>query len=96
MKVNFLLGSIAFFTPGPKFSAIQAVIASSCAKSGCHVSPSNSGCLNLESNASIVSNGSLIKSRAVDQGTMQPTGFFSAESKAKISDWISAGGKLAD
>jgi uncharacterized membrane protein len=83
-------------TPGPKFLAAKSVIASSCALSGCHVSPSNSGGLNFETNTSIVSNGSMIKSRAVDLGTMPPAGPLSAENKAKISDWINAGGKLTD
>lgn len=83
-------------TPGPKFLAAQSVISSSCATSGCHVSPSNSGGLNLGTNASIVSNGAQIKSRAVDLGTMPPSGPLSAENKAKISDWISAGGRLTD
>jgi uncharacterized membrane protein len=83
-------------TPGPKFLAVKAVVTSSCASSGCHISPSNSGGLNLESNASIVSNGSRIKSQAVDQGTMPPSGPLAASDKAIITAWINAGGKLTD
>jgi uncharacterized membrane protein len=83
-------------TPGPKFLAVKAVIDMSCAKSGCHVSPTNAGGANFESNANIVDHGAHIKARAVDEGTMPPTGQLSAADKAKISDWIIAGGRLTD
>lgn len=83
-------------TPGPKFLAAKSVVSGSCALSGCHISPSNSGGLNLESNSGIVSAGNRIKVRAVDEGTMPPTGQLSATDKAKIADWITAGGRLTD
>ncbi|KAF0199221.1 MAG: hypothetical protein FD166_846 [Bacteroidetes bacterium] len=83
-------------TPGPKFLAAKSVITGSCALSGCHVAPANAGGFNFESNSSIVSAGSQIKSLAVDFGTMPPTGALSASDKAKISEWISAGGRLTD
>ncbi len=83
-------------TPGPKFLATKSIVAKSCALSGCHIAPSNSGGVNFESEASIVSNGSRIKSLAVDQSTMPPTGPLSASDKAIITDWINAGGKLTD
>jgi len=83
-------------TPGPKFLAAKSVITGSCALSGCHVAPANAGGLNFESNSNIVDAGSQIKSLAVDFGTMPPTGALSASDKAKISEWISAGGRLTD
>ncbi len=83
-------------TPGPKFLATKSIVTNSCALSGCHITPSNRGGVNFESDASIVSNGSRIKSRAVDQSTMPPTGPLSASDKAIITDWINAGGKLID
>jgi uncharacterized membrane protein len=83
-------------TPGPKFLATKSIVTNSCALSGCHIAPSNTGSVNFESDASIVSNGSRIKSRAVDQSTMPPTGPLSASDKAIITDWINAGGKLTD
>lgn len=83
-------------TPGPKFLAAKSVITSGCALSGCHTSPSNTGGLNFETNDNIVAAGSNIKTQAVDLGTMPPTGSLSATDKAKISDWISAGGRLTD
>jgi uncharacterized membrane protein len=83
-------------TPGPKFLAVKSIITSSCAMSGCHISPSNSGGVNFESDANIVSNGSRIKTQAVDQGTMPTSGPLSASEKAIITEWINAGGKLTD
>jgi len=81
--------------PGPKFLAVKSVISSNCATSGCHTSSSSAGGLNFESNTTIVNNSSRIKS-AVDQGTMPPNGQLSAADKAKINDWINAGGGLTD
>lgn len=82
--------------PGPKFLAVKAVISGNCATSGCHASSSSTGGLNFESNTVIVNNGNRIKSAAVDQGTMPPNGQLSAADKAKITDWINAGGRLTD
>jgi uncharacterized membrane protein len=83
-------------TPGPKFLAVKSVISSSCALSGCHVDPSNTGGKNFQTDANIVANGARIKARAVDLGTMPPTGPLSAAAKTIISDWITAGGRLTD
>lgn len=83
-------------TPGPKFLAVKTVITSSCALSGCHVSPENAGGINFASDNNIISNSSQIKSQAVDMGTMPPTGSLSASEKAIITAWINAGGKLTD
>jgi len=83
-------------TPGPKFLAAKTVITGNCATSGCHASPTNTGGLNFETNSNIVAAGSRIKTQAVDLGTMPPTGALSATDKAKITDWINAGGKLTD
>jgi uncharacterized membrane protein len=83
-------------TPGSKFLAVKAIISSSCALSGCHVSPTNAGGVNFESNDNIVAHGPHIKERAVDLSNMPPTGPLSATDKAKITDWISAGGRLTD
>jgi uncharacterized membrane protein len=83
-------------TPGPKFLAAKSVITNSCALSGCHIAPSNSGGINFGSNASIVSNGSRIKATAVDQGIMPPSRSLSASEKSIITDWINAGGRLTD
>ncbi|MFZ4707803.1 MAG: hypothetical protein ACOYMF_17505 [Bacteroidales bacterium] len=83
-------------TPGPKFLAAKSIITSSCATSGCHIAPTNSGGVNFDSDANIVTNGSRIKTQAVDLETMPPTGPLSASDKAIISNWINAGGKVTD
>lgn len=82
--------------PGPKFLAAKTVISGNCATSGCHVSPTNAGGQNFETNSNIVAAGTQIKTQAVDLGTMPPTGALSASDKAKIADWINAGGRLTD
>jgi uncharacterized membrane protein len=83
-------------TPGPKFLAVKSIISNSCALSGCHISPSNTGGVNFETNDNIVAHGAHIKNRAVDLGNMPPTGPLSITDKAIISDWINAGGRLTD
>jgi uncharacterized membrane protein len=83
-------------TPGPKFLAAKSIINNSCALSGCHIAPTNNGGVNFGSDANIVSNGSRIKTQAVDQGTMPPSGPLSVSDKAIITNWINAGGKLTD
>jgi len=83
-------------TEGPKFQAVKSLVGSSCALSGCHVSPANAGGINFETNTNIVSNKLLIKAMAVDMGTMPPNGQLQAADKAKITDWINAGGRITD
>ena len=85
-------GSIA----GPKFLAVKSLISSSCALSGCHVSPTNAGGVNFQLDENIIIHEAHIKERAVDLGTMPPTGPLSASNKAIITDWINAGGRLTD
>lgn len=83
-------------TPGPLFTQVKSVVSGNCATSGCHASPSNAGGLNLESNDNIVAAGSMIHLKAVEQGVMPPSAPLSTENKAKISNWINAGGKLSN
>jgi uncharacterized membrane protein len=83
-------------TPGPKFLAVKAVINSSCAISGCHVSPTDAGGHSFETDENIIAHGAHIYETAVVLGNMPPKGPLSPLDKAKISDWISAGGRLTD
>lgn len=83
-------------TPGPKFLAVKSVIDASCATSGCHTSSSAAGGLNFENNSVIAANSNRIKTAAVDLGTMPPGGTLSASDKAKITEWVAAGGKITD
>jgi len=81
---------------GPKFLAVKSIISSSCALSGCHISPTNAGGVNFQLDENIVIHEAHIEERAVDLGTMPPTGSLSSADKAKITDWINAGGRLTD
>ena len=83
-------------TPGPKFLAVKVVINSSCSISGCHVSPTDAGGHSFETNENIIAHGDHIYETAVVLGNMPPQGPLSALDKAKITDWISAGGRLTD
>jgi len=85
-------------TPGPKFSAVKTIINTNCAVSGCHVSPSNAGGINFESNANIAEHASHIKEMAVDLELMPPppASPLSEADQAKIADWVAAGGRITD
>jgi uncharacterized membrane protein len=83
-------------TPGPKFTAVKSLITSSCAVSGCHTSSAAAGGVSFESDANIVAAANRINVRAVVEGTMPPSGSLSSENKAKITDWINAGGRITD
>lgn len=83
---------------GPKFTAVKAIVNTNCAVSGCHVSPTNTGGVNLQTDAEIVAHGAKIKEMAVDLGIMPPPPRpqLSDSDKAKITDWIAAGGRISD
>lgn len=83
---------------GPKFTAVKAIVNTNCAVSGCHVSPTNPGGVNLQGDANIVAHGAQIKEMAVDLGIMPPAPRpqLSDSDKAKITDWIAAGGRISD
>lgn len=83
-------------TPGPKFTAVKSLITSSCATSGCHTASAAAGGVSFESDANIVAAANRINVRAVVEGTMPPSGPLSSENKAKITDWINAGGRITD
>lgn len=85
-------------TPGPKFTAVKSIINTNCALSGCHVSPTNAGGINFESNANIAAHASHIKEMAVDLELMPPppASPLSEADQAKIADWVAAGGRITD
>jgi len=79
-------------TPGPFFLAAKSVISANCVS--CHNPAGVQPNPNWAVDCNIVNNSANIKIRAVDQGTMPPTGALSQADKDKISAWINAGGKL--
>lgn len=95
-------GGTSSGTPGPLFSAVKSMMQTNCAVSGCHVGSNPQNGLNFSIDNTIVAQKDRIKVRAVDNaGTPQqmpapPNPPLSAADKKKITDWISAGGRLTD
>lgn len=89
-------------TPGALFTAVKSMMASNCAVSGCHAGSSPASGLNFSNDNTIVAQKDRIKVRAVDQaGTANqmpqpPNQPLSAADQKKITDWITAGGRLTD
>jgi hypothetical protein len=78
-------------TAGPLFAAVKALMVSKCQKS-CHDNTVANGGMNWQVECNIIANKARIKDRAVDLGTMPPTGPLSQAEKNTITDWITAGG----
>ena len=81
---------------GPLFIAVQNVIRTNCAVSGCHTTPNPQSGIDYMDDCQIVAQKDRIKIRAVD-GTPSimpppPKSPLSAIDKKKITDWIAAGG----
>jgi uncharacterized membrane protein len=81
-------------TPGPLFTAVKTLIETRCV--GCHNANRVNGGMNWTVDCNIVTNKGRIKVRAVDEGTMPPNGPLPAADKAKITNWINAGGRITD
>ena len=89
-------------TPGPMFSSVKAMMQTNCAISGCHAGATAQNGLNFSDNNTIVSQKERIKVRAVDnagsasQMPPPPNAALSTADQKKITDWVSAGGRLTD
>ncbi len=81
-------------TAGPLFTAAKSVIGSNCVT--CHTTNGQQPNPNFTIDCNIVANAQLIKTRAVDLGTMPPTGPLTQDEKDKISAWVAAGGRVTD
>lgn len=81
-------------TAGPLFTAVRTLVTSRCVS--CHNATSMNGGMNFATECNIVTAKTRIKVRAVDEGTMPPTGSLSATDKATITNWINAGGRYTD
>ena len=81
-------------TPGPLFTAVKSMMQANC--QSCHNNSIANGGMNWTIDCNIVANKDRIKVRAVEQGTMPPTGALPQSEKDKITAWISAGGKITD
>ena len=81
-------------TAGPLFTAVKTLMAANC--QSCHNNTIANGGMNWTVDCNIVINKTRIKARAVDEGTMPPTGPLAQAEKDKITAWINAGGKFTD
>jgi uncharacterized membrane protein len=79
-------------TPGPLFTSVKAIIDAQCV--GCHQTGGQASFAPFTNNCNIVAQAANIRTRAVVQGTMPPTGPLSQADKDKINAWVAAGGKL--
>ncbi len=79
-------------TPGPLFTAVKTMMQANCVS--CHQPGGQMPSLNFLIDCNIVQRAATIKTRAVDQGTMPPTGALPQTDKDKITAWINAGAKI--
>lgn len=86
--------AISNLPAGPLFSAVKTLLQNNCI--GCHNNSQAEGGMNWTVDCNIVTFKERIKVRAVDAGTMPPTGPLSASDKQKITDWINAGGRFTN
>jgi uncharacterized membrane protein len=81
-------------TAGPLFGAVKALMQANC--QSCHNNTTANGGKNWTLDCNIVSSKDRIQARAVDLGTMPPTGALPQSEKDKITAWINAGGRFTD
>jgi mono/diheme cytochrome c family protein len=81
-------------TPGVNFTAVKALITANCVS--CHNPAGVQPNPNWTVDCNIVNQSANIKTRAVDLGTMPPSGPLSQANKDIISNWIAAGGKISN
>ncbi len=81
-------------TPGPLFTAVRTLMQANC--QSCHNPGNRNGDKDWTVDCNIVANKDRIKARAVDEGTMPPTGPLPQSEKDKITAWINAGGRITD
>ena len=79
---------------GAFFTNVKNLMTAKC--QSCHNNTIQNGGMNWTVDCNIVTNQARIKVRAVDQGTMPPTGSLSQSEKDIISNWINAGGKFTN
>jgi uncharacterized membrane protein len=84
-------------TKGPLFTAAKTLIESRCSGGGCHINGGNADGYNFDADCSVVDEWSKIQS-VCNSGSMPkaPQPSFSADEKAIINDWVSAGHRITD
>jgi SprB repeat len=81
---------------GPLFALVRTVLQNNCVS--CHNSIQTEGGMNWTIDCNIVTFKTNIKNRAVDgiPSSMPPSGLIPASERAKITNWINAGGRFTD
>lgn len=83
-------------TPGPLFQAVRALLDNNCVS--CHNSAVSEGGMNWTIDCNVINFRDRILQRAVNASpsAMPPTGLLSSTERAKITNWINAGGRFTD
>lgn len=81
-------------TPGPLFAAAKQVIQANCVS--CHQPGGQQPNPDWTKDCNIVANAAAIKTNAVENGTMPPTGPLSQADKDKLTAWLNAGAEITD
>ena len=86
--------TVASAPAGPLFSEVKTLMQNNCVP--CHNNTQSEGGMNWTVDCNIVANKDRIKARAVDglPSPMPPTGLLPATERAKITNWINAGGNF--
>ena len=94
--VGMVNATVSNMTEGPLFLAVKNLIQANCVS--CHSNSVSNGGMNFQVDCNIVSFKDRINARAVNgnPSSMPPTGLLPASERAKITDWINAGGRFTD
>lgn len=87
-------GTCSTATPGTLFKEVKTLLANNCVS--CHNPNGQMPNVDFRDNCVIQTKAAQIKERAVDLGTMPPSGPLSKADKDKITTWVAAGGKVTD
>lgn len=82
--------------PGPLFQAVRQLLDNNCVS--CHNNVVSEGGMNWTIDCNVINFAGRIQQRAVsgNPSAMPPTGLLSSTERAKITNWINAGGRFTD
>ncbi len=94
--VGMVNATVNTLTAGPLFLAVKSVLDNNCAS--CHNNVVTEGGMNWTVDCNIINFKDRINARAVsgNPSAMPPTGLLPASERAKITNWINAGGRFTD
>jgi len=94
--VGIVNTTVSNMAEGPLFLAVKNLIQANCVS--CHSSAISNGGMNFQVDCNIVNSKDRIRERAVNgnPSAMPQSGLLPASERAKITDWINAGGRFTD